>query len=523
MGIKVALTGGNGHMGKAVVEMLAQSESVEELRLLLLDDNKSHRFARKLAGRARCRCVFVYGDIADLQVCSEAVRGSDYVVHMAAVIPPASDKNPEASYRCNWLGTKNITDAVRAQEKQPALIHCSTVALYGHRNYLHPWGRVGDPLVISPFDNYALHKLMAERYVLDADLDKWAVLRQTGILYKDLLFCNLNDGLMFHTCLNVPLEWVTDTDSGRLIKNIIESDLQGRNKDFWRKCYNIGGGEGNRNTGYETFDTCFSRLGLDTKKVLSPAWHSIRNFHGVWFEDSSVLEEKFAFTRERADEYWEKIFAKKPLFKMARFLPEKLVSGLFIRRLLSDYNAPSRWIRDKEKGLIKAYFGSTLNVNCLADDWKDYPLLAEGKVSDGDIDYDAMRDPANIDAFGYRLSHGYDESKPDCELGIEDMRQAAKFRGGECLSDHMEKGDLYTKLLWRCHDGHEFYASPYTVIKAGHWCKECLEPGVWNFDIQAVYSPFIAQVWYDTHARGERYVYYYDEQGKATYKVAKEV
>ena len=522
MGVIIAITGGSGHMGTAVVEQLKTLEGVDELRLLLLNGRKEKRFFARAKRGAKCRMSAVFGNIAHIEDCNELVRGADYVINLAAVIPPHSDKNPEASYECNWLGAKNIADSVYACEDQPKLIHCSTVALYGHRNYLHPWGRVGDPLLVSPFDNYAAHKKKGERYVMERGIKTWAVLRQTGMLYKNLLFCNINDGLMFHTCLNVPLEWVSDTDSGRLIKNIIEKDLKGECGDFWRKCYNIGGGEGNRNTGFETFDDCFKELGLNTKKELSPAWHSIRNFHGIWFEDSDALQDMFDFRRDRADNYWKEVFDKRRIFRLAKILPDGLVSRLVLRRLLKDYNAPRKWIKDNERGLIKAYFGSSLNVDCLISDWKEYPLLCEGKVAGGDVDYNALRNVENVKEMGMHLDHGYDESKRDEDLDLEDMKSAARFRGGECLSESMKKGDLYTPLKWRCHDGHEFYAAPYTVIKAGHWCEECEPLGVWDFDRQARSSPFYAQVWYDTHAKGERYIYYYDENGKAAFRTEEE-
>ena len=77
----------------------------------------------------------------------------------------------------------------------------------------------------------------------------------------------------------------------------------------------------------------------------------------------------------------------------------------------------------------------------------------------------------------------------------------------------MTKGDLYTPITWECHDGHRFHASPYTVLKAGHWCPECCMPEPWQFDITAKYIPFFAQVWYDTHAKGENAIYFY-ENGK---------
>ena len=97
------------------------------------------------------------------------------------------------------------------------------------------------------------------------------------------------------------------------------------------------------------------------------------------------------------------------------------------------------------------------------------------------------------------------------------MRAAAEYRGGEVVSEKMNKGDLYTKLLWRCHDGHEFYASPYAVLKAGHWCPECTEPEPWDFDRLSKFMPYYANVWYDTHAKGENVVYFFDDEHHAKF------
>lgn len=89
------------------------------------------------------------------------------------------------------------------------------------------------------------------------------------------------------------------------------------------------------------------------------------------------------------------------------------------------------------------------------------------------------------------------------------MRDAAAYRGGKCISETMTKGDLYTKLVWECHDGHRFEASPYTVLKAGHWCPVCCQPEPWDFDRLAKFMPFYAQVWYDTHAVEENTEYFF--------------
>ena len=36
------------------------------------------------------------------------------------------------------------------------------------------------------------------------------------------------------------------------------------------------------------------------------------------------------------------------------------------------------------------------------------------------------------------LDHGYDDKKSEDEIDIEDVKNAAKFRGGELLSEQME-------------------------------------------------------------------------------------
>ena len=108
------------------------------------------------------------------------------------------------------------------------------------------------------------------------------------------------------------------------------------------------------------------------------------------------------------------------------------------------------------------------------------------------------------------LSHGYDESKPLSDWTAEDCKAAAAFRGGECLADKID--GPYSPVRWKCHDGHEFSLSPYTVLKGGHWCPKCGCPAPWDFDRQSKFSPYLAQVWYDSHAKNENICY--DLDGK---------
>ena len=61
---------------------------------------------------------------------------------------------------------------------------------------------------------------------------------------------------------------------------------------------------------------------------------------------------------------------------------------------------------------------------------------------------------------------------------------------------------MYQTLEWRCARGHEFEGKPYTILKAGHWCPDCVPPP-WDFDQEARLNPYFAQVWYPNHNQDE--------------------
>lgn len=496
----IAITGASGAMGKETLKAIMASKYNFKAKLLLLKSD--HYFGTVTKMKYKDRVEIIYGDVRSYSDCLRLVQNSDYVLHLAALIPPKADRDQDTTISVNYGGTKNVVDALSSLPNKPRLIHISTVAIYGNRNHLHPWGRVGDPLLPSIFDVYATSKMKAERYVLESALPHYVVLRQTGILYDGLLLNNVSDGLMFHTPWNTPIEWVTASDSGILMVNILERDVQGEIDDFWQKVYNIGGGKGYRQTGYDTFDAGFKMIGGSVKTFFKPHWNAERNFHCFWFSDSDVLNDYFHFQRDSATTFWKDFKNNHRYYSVAKILPSSLIRRIVIEPLLKDNNAPSKWIQDDNKPRVTASFDNGKHPPCTKC-WDEYPLLKENKTEDGFFDYENIKNAPNYN----KLYHGYDENKPDSELDLQDMKKVASFRGGECLSESMTKGDLYTPLKWRCHRGHVFYATPYTILKAGHWCEECAPLTTWDFDLTVPHIPFYQQVWYDSHSREERNVY----------------
>ncbi len=520
--IVIAMTGSSGNMGQATVPQLMEIPEVKKLKLLFLNTKKDKKIAKqyiKQFGKNKIEVIF--GNIANIENDRELVKDADYVLNLAAVIPPTADYHPEKAIECNYDGAVALIKAIEEiEENQPKLIHISTVATYGNRDYRHPWGECADPLLPSVYDSYGMSKVRGETAVLESNIKTWSVIRQTGMLHKNLFKDNLNGGLLYHTPYNMPSEWSTQHDSGLLLKNIILRDLRGEVDDFWFKVYNLGCGAGARITGYETFANGFGIIGCTPEKFMKPNWNATRNFHCMFFLDSDILENMFHFQTETVKSFWDGMAKTHPIFKAAKIFPPALLSKFSVQPLLKDSNSPRQWVKEKDEGRVIAAFGSMEKAENMSDKWEDFPVFCKGQGENGEtFDYEEVRDIKNVDKFGFRLKHGYDESKKDEDLDIEDMKEAAAFRGGKVVSTSMVKGDLYTKLEWECADGHKFKRTPYTILKAGHWCPECCETqGVWNFDHVAKKSPFHAQIWYDTHAKDENNYYWYDDEFNAHYK-----
>lgn len=505
--MKILLTGSSGTWGREALKSLMKL-GINDFKVVLPLRRKQRNqilsnHYKMLYGD---KVDIVFSDLKNYADCIKLVDGVDYIFNLAAIIPPTADHYPKTAYQSNVKGTKNLVEAIKNSNKNIKFIHASSVSVYGGRNYKHPWGRVGDPVMPAAFDYYAMTKAMSERIVLESGLPNFVILRQTAILHKNLFANNLKDGLMFHTAWNSPLEWTTAHDSGRLIKNIVKLDDAGMLENFWNRIYNIGGGDNHRVTGYDTFKDGFALCGATVSEFFRPNWNATKNFHGVWFEDSNQLDEKVHFVSESYFDYWNQMKKHLWYYTLAKPIPKKWLAKFMIEPLLENTNAPTYWIKHGKNGRVKAFFGSYEKFCELPDNWSEFPLLVNGKSFDGKVvDYKELKNIKN--APKYRLYHGYDETKSDLELDIEDMKMAAKFRGGKCLSQTMEKGNLFQKLRWECHDGHEFEATPYTVLKAGHWCPECVENFVWRWSEIQKHSPFYKQLWVDTHKRGDKEVF----------------
>lgn len=494
----VFLTGATGTMGYCGMQEILKYPDKYLLRILARPSKKNKTLLTPLSDKVE----IVWGDLTNYDDVLRGVTGSDIVLHVGGMVSPQADYRPRATRKTNLLAAKNIRDAVLAQSvaKQPKVVYIGSVAQMGDRREPLHWGRAGDPICVSAYDHYGITKALAERIITDSPIKQWVSLRQSGILYPAIL--KNYDPIMFHVPIRGVLEWATVEDSGRLLEHVCRDDVPA---EFWKNYYNIGSGKEYRISNYEFECLLLSAIGCPRpEKIFNANWFTTRNFHGMWYIDGDRLENYLHFRANVPIKEYFAQMAKSPSLPSAiRFASvtkiAKLVPHIVKLAMRQMANSPEHgtqwWIKNHRQQRINAYYGSVDKYRSIPD-WEHTDLSHPSEQA-------------------ILLDHGYDETKSPSLFTIEDMKKAAEFRGGKCLSTTMVQGDWDTPLEWECAEHHKFTASPRLILLGGHWCPECFpypykgekECRPWQWDKVAKQNPFFAQLWAPLHDDNEDNVY----------------
>ncbi len=146
------ITGGTGFIGSHLVErLLAKGYTV---RCLVRDPKKPGYLAH-------LPVELYYGDLFSTSVLEQAIRGVDYVYHVAGVV---ASKTKEGFYRGNRDATRNIIEAAaRVNPSLKKFIHISSLAAVGPGEDMVP---VDETTPYHPITTYGKSKMEAEREVL---------------------------------------------------------------------------------------------------------------------------------------------------------------------------------------------------------------------------------------------------------------------------------------------------------------------------------------------------------------------
>lgn len=102
------ITGGTGSFGNAVLRRFLKSD-LHEIRILSRDEKKQDDMRKKFSNP---KLKFYIGDVRDYQSVLNAVRGSDFIYHAAALKQvPSCEFYPLEAVKTNVLGTENVLEA----------------------------------------------------------------------------------------------------------------------------------------------------------------------------------------------------------------------------------------------------------------------------------------------------------------------------------------------------------------------------------------------------------------------------
>ncbi len=473
----VFLTGATGNMGWAGFQELHARADRFVVRILARPSKKNRK---KLAPYLDDPSVeIVWGDLTDYSDILRGVTGADFVLHVGGMVSPAADYYPEKTLKVNVTSAEYVAKAVMAQPDPSKIrvVYVGSVAQLGDRQFPNHWGRSGDPVRASLFDAYSVSKIRAEKAIVDSGIPRWVSLRQSGILYPGIL--KAVSPTAFHVPVAGVLEWATIEDSGRILANVCEDWVS---EDFWNNFYNIGSGEQYRMSNYEFETRMLTSLGLPgPEKVFEPQWFALRNFHGMWYEDSDVLENFLHFRGNvPVDEYFRRMKSKLPWFYNLAFLAPAFAVKMFMKPYAYEKGLGTQSWVDGDPEKMKAYYGSREAWEAIKS-WKDViPPHYEKNI-------EKAREKGEL----HHLDHGWDESKSIYGLTDSEIQAAAAFRGGkflgqadgltptggtvaDCGPEGSQLGESArrqsgTRYLWEDGDGRRFTASLEYVLLGGGW------------------------------------------------------
>ncbi|GIE85922.1 NAD-dependent epimerase/dehydratase family protein [Actinoplanes regularis] len=243
--MKVLLTGGAGNVGSHTLpELVARGHTV---RWFERSTTAKRRSARGLPPGVEV----VWGDITDAAAVLRATAGVDAVVHLAALIPPAADEEPERARAINVDGTANVVAACQAQPTPPRLLFSSTFDVHGYTLDKLPPRRVDDPLVAT--DPYTEHKIKCEELVRESGLT-WCIFR-----FADVPILGVRDPhpIMFEIGLDNRIEALHAGDAGLAIANALETP------GVWGRVLFVGGGSSCQLTYREYLTRLLAAMGVE--------------------------------------------------------------------------------------------------------------------------------------------------------------------------------------------------------------------------------------------------------------------
>ncbi len=334
----ILLTGSTGGAGKATLKALYRLADKYKITALATDKKKNHKISKPFSDRIN----FIFGDIRENELLEKISKNVDFVIHLAAIIPPLADDKPDLAYQVNTIGTKNLIDALERNSPNAFFLYTSSISVYGDR-VKNPYIKVTDEIKPSERDEYALTKIESERYLQKSKLN-WSIFRLTAMMGEHKM-----SKLMFHMPLDSGMEIITPKNVAKALVNAIEKEDQ-----LSKRIFNFGGGEKMRLTYKELLEGSFKAFGMGKLNFHKYAF-ATQNFHCGYYEDSKDLDEILHFQTEDLASYFKDLHKEINPFQRAVTQP----LGSVIKYFMQKQSEPLIAYRKKDEKELLHYFGTT--------------------------------------------------------------------------------------------------------------------------------------------------------------------
>jgi nucleoside-diphosphate-sugar epimerase len=318
--MKVLITGAFGNVGKAVIDEARKRH--HEIIVFEIDNKKTRKVAKSY-NKEICRVIF--GDIRSVESVRGAVQESDAIIHLAAIIPPASKKNRELTMTVNYEGTVNLINAIKETKRNIPFIFTSSASVMGPTQLNGGLVTRNDPLVIT--GNYEESKIKCEEFLMK-NADNYLIFRLAGVLPSfsassfNSMFPYLQEIFDMHP--DMRLEMITAEDvATALVTGVEKLETAETPKN---QAYILGGGEKNgwQLRGREFLSRLFGAVSLlvpDQKYFTQ----DINTYHLDWY-DTIEAQQEFEFQNHALDDYLKRVRKTFRIYKLPIMLLRKIIT-----------------------------------------------------------------------------------------------------------------------------------------------------------------------------------------------------
>jgi nucleoside-diphosphate-sugar epimerase len=267
MTMKVLLTGAMGNVGLSTLHALLSEE--HEVVAFDLESRRTRRLASGFGDEVQ----FIWGDLTVPETLRQALDGVDAVVHLAAIIPPHSERSPELARKVNLDATASLVAAMEASPTAKRLVFASSVGVCGDVQDREPPLRVDSP--VAPADEYGRHKVACENLIRQSGL-RWSILRLAAV--SPIHLHRVDPSIMFDASADARFEFLHPADAGTAFARAVACE------EAIGKLLYIGGGPRCQMSFYEFTNTLMGGIGIGPLPVDAFVRSTPPRFSGDWVD-----------------------------------------------------------------------------------------------------------------------------------------------------------------------------------------------------------------------------------------------